>query len=348
MNVKIAPLQSDKKVCIVVPVYNAEKFLGHALNSLVSQTYTNWTAILVDDGSTDGSLEICRQYAAVDSRFRVLSKENGGVSSARNAGLAEAEGDYLAFLDSDDYLAQDALEKMVNAARIYNSQLVIMDIRMVDFTKPELGGTLLSSEWLKESPCCLDADAFREKRMRLVWFTVLMECLHGKLYDMALWKEQKITFPEELSLGEDFVANMRYFEATNRVVFIHECGHYYNCIQNSGSLAQKYRPDLFENKMLLMEALEAHLGGRESLSKPERDAFYCYAASNGLSAVERFILDSGLQEQEMHEGLQKKFAHPLFAEALNKASYIPDRFMGCMEAVKQQDLEYVEIGRAHV
>ena len=80
-------MNQNGKVSVIVPVYNAEKYLGYCLNSLLSQTYTNWEAILINDGSFDGSLEICKNYAELDSRFRVFTKENGGVSSARNYGL---------------------------------------------------------------------------------------------------------------------------------------------------------------------------------------------------------------------------------------------------------------------
>lgn len=341
MLVNIAPFNEEKKVCIIVPVYNAQKYLGYCLNSILSQSYTNWTAILVDDGSTDSSLEICRHYASIDHRFQVISKANGGVSSARNAGLAAAEGDYLEFLDSDDCLAQDTLEKQVKLAAEYHSQLVLMDIMMVDFSNPNLDRIMLSSAWLKQSPCLLSAEEFKEKRMQLVWHTVLLECLHAKLYDLSLWKSLGLTFPEELSLGEDFVTNMKYFEACNNAVFLQECGHYYNCIMGSSSLTQKYRPDLFEIKMYLIEKLEEHLGGRENLSAQERDALYCYAASNGLSCVEKAILDSGMREKKLIERLQEMFAHPVFSESLFHASYIPDRFVACIKPIKEKDLKEV-------
>ena len=334
-------VNNSKKVCIVVPVYNAEKFLGYCLNSILSQSHTNWTAILVDDGSKDGSLEICNRYAKLDPRFKVISQPNGGVSKARNKGLEYAEGDYLEFLDSDDCLAQDTLAKQIALAEEYNSQLVLTDIMMVDFTKPESDKVMLTSAWLKKSPCCLSAEEFKAKRMQLVWFTVLLECLHGKLYDLNLWKKLDLKFPEDLSLGEDFVANMRYFENCNNAVFLRECGHYYNCIQGSGSLAQKYRKDLFENKMLLMEKLEDHLGGRENLADPEKDAFYCYTASSGLGAVERDVLDSGMTRDQLIARIKQMLEYGLFRESLMNASYIPDRFVECVNAIKKNDLGFV-------
>ena len=334
----------NKKVCIVVPVYNAAKFLGHCLNSILSQTHTNWTAILVDDGSTDNSAEICQRYVNLDSRFRLVSKPNGGVSSARNAGLDLAEGDYLEFLDSDDCLAPNALERQISLAEQYNTPLVMMDIRMVDFSNPSENQTLLSSAWLQESPCQLTAEEFKAKKMRLVWFTVLLECLHAKLYDLSLWQKLNLRFPEDLSLGEDFVTNMKYFDACDNVVFVRECGHYYNCITASSSLTNKYRADLFEVKMYLNEAVEAHLGGREHLSDEEKDAFYCYVASNGLTCVEKMVLDSGYDHDAMIRRAEEMLNHPLFHESLCRAGYVPDRFNSYIDFFRNKDCEKVILG----
>ena len=98
-------------VSVVIPVYNAEKYIHKCIDGILSQTYHNTEIILVDDGSADNSLSICKEYAQKDSRIRVFSKENGGVSSARNMGMDEATGCYLMFLDSDDWLENDTIEK---------------------------------------------------------------------------------------------------------------------------------------------------------------------------------------------------------------------------------------------
>ena len=336
-----------KKVCIIIPVYNAEKYLGYCLNSILSQTYTNWNTILIDDGSTDGSLEICHNYAKLDARFLVYSKENGGVSSARNFGLRYAAGDYLGFVDSDDCLAPDALEKQVAVAVEKDSQLVVMDALIVDFQNPNNSHIMLNSSWLGQSPCILSSEEFQEKRMRLIWYTALLEGPWAKLYDLSLWKKLHLQFPEDMSLGEDFVTNMAYYAACNKVVFINECGYYYNQSSGSGSLSEKYRSDLFEVKMFLMKKLENHLGGREKLSEPERDAFDCYAASSGFLGVEQAVLASGMNEQQMVERLREMFADPLFTEAIRNAGYIPERFVACVEPALNGQFEKVIAHIAH-
>lgn len=101
------------RISIIIPVYNAEEYLDRCLESVLDQSFTSFEVILVDDGSTDSSPLICDRYSATDPRFRTVHKENGGVSTARNAGMDLAKGEYLMFLDSDDALLPDALERMM-------------------------------------------------------------------------------------------------------------------------------------------------------------------------------------------------------------------------------------------
>ena len=114
-------------ISIIVPVYKAEKDLVRCVDSILDQTYKDLEVILVDDGSPDNCGVICDSYAAKDPRVRVIHKENGGVSTARNAGLDVAGGDYIAFVDSDDYIDPDMYEKMMEKARIHDCDVVMCD-----------------------------------------------------------------------------------------------------------------------------------------------------------------------------------------------------------------------------
>lgn len=108
---------TEKLITVVVPVWNADRYLREALESLRSQTYALFEAILVDDGSTDGSAEICKEYCRADARFHLISRGNAGVSAARNAALDMARGEWIAFLDADDMMMPDALEVLMQSAR---------------------------------------------------------------------------------------------------------------------------------------------------------------------------------------------------------------------------------------
>ena len=105
-----------KKISVIVPVYNVEQYLDRCVNSIVQQTYQNLEIVLIDDGSPDQCPQMCDEWSKKDNRIKVVHKENGGLSSARNAGLDTASGEYIAFVDSDDYIDNQMLELMLNAA----------------------------------------------------------------------------------------------------------------------------------------------------------------------------------------------------------------------------------------
>lgn len=105
----------NELVSIIVPVYNTEEYIRQCLDSILNQTYQNFECLLINDGSSDNSSDICREYVAKDTRFRYFKKENGGVSSARNLGIELSEGDYTTFIDSDDWVDSDYLEVLYSA-----------------------------------------------------------------------------------------------------------------------------------------------------------------------------------------------------------------------------------------
>ena len=125
-------MTSKPVVSIIVPVYNTEKFLHRCIDSILTQTYTDFELLLIDDGSKDSSGTICDEYAAKDVRVRVFHKENGGVSSARNMGLDNARGEWITFVDSDDWIDDNYLEALYGACIVSGSDIVFCGFRVVD------------------------------------------------------------------------------------------------------------------------------------------------------------------------------------------------------------------------
>ena len=121
----------NEKVTVVIPVYNKEKYLCGSISSILSQTYENFELLLIDDGSTDNSPEICDEFTNKDARVRTIHKENGGVSSARNLGIESAEGSYITFLDADDELFPTALADMYFAAVENKADIAVGGIQNV-------------------------------------------------------------------------------------------------------------------------------------------------------------------------------------------------------------------------
>lgn len=123
-------------ISVIIPVYNAEKTIARCIDSVLEQTYQDFEILLIDDGSTDGGSEICITYAEKESRIRYIKKDNGGVSTARNRGVDEAQGKYITFIDSDDWFESATLERLVTTAEKHDADLVIPRTRMY-FCKPD-------------------------------------------------------------------------------------------------------------------------------------------------------------------------------------------------------------------
>ena len=112
-------------VSVIIPIYNVEKYLSECIESVINQTYSDLEIILVNDGSTDNCRDICERYKRKDSRIKLVHKNNGGLSSARNAGIDVANGDYYTFIDSDDYIMSDMIEQLVYAIQSANADVSI-------------------------------------------------------------------------------------------------------------------------------------------------------------------------------------------------------------------------------
>lgn len=120
----------NELISVVVPIYNVEKYLRQCLDSIQNQTYQNFECLLINDGSPDNSADICREYVEKDSRFKYFEKENGGLSDARNYGIRQSKGSYLTFVDSDDWLENDALQQLYDALK-KKMQILVLDVIIV-------------------------------------------------------------------------------------------------------------------------------------------------------------------------------------------------------------------------
>ena len=133
----------DKMISVIIPVYNVEKYLCECIDSVLGQTYQDYEVILVDDGSTDSSGTICDKYAETNSRIKVIHRKNGGLSEARNTGFDAANGEYIYFLDSDDYIRADALERMHEASKKTNADIYFFEAEVFYDDKENVDNSVL-------------------------------------------------------------------------------------------------------------------------------------------------------------------------------------------------------------
>ncbi len=210
-------------ISVIVPIYNTEKYLKKCIDSIISQTYTNLQIILVNDGSPDNSIEICNEYAKKDARIVIVNKQNGGLSSARNAGLGVATGHYVVFVDSDDYIKEDALDKMMS----------IMDETQADIA-------YMSSYIVNEQYEIMYQKLRTKEEIRVFDNTVLLEEMcnrkQGASVCGAIFKREifdKHLF-EENRLNEDYLFNATLcIKEDLTIAATSYCGYYYFVRQNS-------------------------------------------------------------------------------------------------------------------
>ena len=212
---------------IIVPVYKAEQYLHRCIDSILAQTFTDWELLLIDDGSPDRSGEICDEYAEKDKRIRVFHKENGGVSSARNWGIDEAKGEWIAFVDSDDMLENNyLLDFQIDD---YKADLYIQGYKKIKNGRVIDVKNLLCKENSFES---IVASAEDNNIINSPCF---------KLFRTSIIKENNIRFDTRLSIGEDHLFSLQYLLCINKIGYTHASGYYY-MLKDEESLTNRVFP----------------------------------------------------------------------------------------------------------
>ena len=219
---KIADYESKALISIIVPIYNVEKYLKQCLDSIQDQSYQNFECLLINDGSPDNSADICKEYVSKDPRFRYIEKENGGVSSARNLGLEHSKGEYITFIDSDDWVDSDYLEVLYKSLTDEKADVAVSTYKQFNmddnnyyvhsyqrgyekkiFTGPELIDEFIALDTFDHS-------------YRFVCGKLVRKCLLDK-----------IAFNEKTTLGEDMEFWLKLYLISNKIVYVNRDSYVY-------------------------------------------------------------------------------------------------------------------------
>ena len=238
----------DGIVSVVVPIYNVEKYLDRCILSIVNQTYTNLEIILVDDGSPDNCPQICDAWAAKDPRIKVVHKENAGLGMARNTGIDYATGEYLCFVDSDDYIEEAMIEECYSAAKQQAADIVcfgndklaangnVIETRIPTTPKNVFDGEEIVEQFL---PMALSHNI----RTGENWNLSLSACF--TMFSLKAINEMGWRFVSEREIiSEDFYSVLKFYRYINRAVVINKVFYHYTT--NPASLTQTYRKDRYE------------------------------------------------------------------------------------------------------
>ena len=247
-------------VSVVLPIYNVERYLNRCVKSVVNQSYKNLEIILVDDGSQDNCPILCDEWAKKDYRIKVIHKKNAGLGYARNTGIENATGEYICFIDSDDYIALDTIEKAYKSVMESKSDVVYYGYNVVDSNrnvtqvfKPEIDKLIYKGKEVTDIifPELISPDYSKGKRMNLM----LSACT--AVFSMKLIKDANWKFVSERKIiSEDVYSLTMLFGFIKCVSIVPEACYYY--CQNNTSLTRTYRKDRYEkikdfyNKTILL------------------------------------------------------------------------------------------------
>ena len=242
----------DFLVSVIIPVYNVSKYLDRCLNSILNQTYANLEIILVDDGSKDSSGQICDRYARMDSRIKVIHKENGGLGFARNSGLDIATGAYIVFIDGDDYIGADHIDSMIRLIANTGTDTCLAGHTKVYADKKIEHKNVCAGKVFKGNvkeeilPRMCGADNNGNDYIEM---SVCMVMLSNEII-----KNNHLRFVSEREyISEDLVFDFSYYQLSKGVC-VSELTDYYYC-DNNGSLTTKYRADRFESQIKMYTML---------------------------------------------------------------------------------------------
>lgn len=312
------------KVSIIVPVYNVEEYIERCVNSLINQTLTDIEIILVDDSSTDSSLEICKKIALEDNRIKVIHKANEGAGMARNSALEIATGKYIGFVDSDDYIEPDMFKSLYEIAEKYSSDLVMSGVIFVD-------GNMFSQEGDHIRKTYFDKDTHFEteedlNKLKMGIIGALPEDIDDSKYGMSIWKNlfrheiirrNNLVFQSEREmLSEDALFMIDFISHIKRATGINEA--FYNYCRNGESISKSYKKDRFEKSLIFANEVEKRF--KKDILKKEYQIYiyrFWQAMCRVICSQEiMHAMDNSVKYSELKKRLKTICTHSLTVEAL--------------------------------
>lgn len=260
-------------VSVIVPCFNSAKTIARTLGTIVVQSYSNLEIIVVNDGSTDNTTAVVKKIG--DSRISIIEKENGGVSTSRNAGIDAASGDFIVFIDSDDRIAEDMIEKMASKIMANPNSLVVCGKQIGErkITVPK------------------DIDISKDVPKHVV--TSILKNGHlyspcNKIYNLKIIKEYNIRFVKKVNFGEDLIFNLDYLKRAESIYYLKGCLYFYDLTDGGESSTNKSD---YKFRTIMLEHLRSYLGDR--MKEPSIAIKYNLIQLRWRVSVERAKLKQG-------------------------------------------------------
>ena len=297
---------NEDLITVIIPVYNVEKYLPRCIDSIINQTYTNLEIILIDDGSLDRCGEICDQYAEKDKRVKVIHKENGGVSSARNVGLDNASGIYVTFIDADDWVEENYLYILLSNIVKKNADIAICNYNRVT-------GNSIVSNSLQNDTKLINSKEYLIK--------VLNPQTGFGFCWMKLIKRESINnirFNETLTVGEDAIFNIEIAKNVTTIVSLEEA--LYNYRNRSSSVVKKYDTNYVEKYLRAIQATRKYIFDNYK-EKDIIQNYYNFVAFHVLLIAVNYCYNPKNEIKNKKKLLRKICSYDDFKEGIEKSNY---------------------------
>ena len=276
-------------ITVIVPVYNTEKYLISCVNSILSQSYQNMEIILVEDGATDGSPLLCDELASRNDKVRVIHKTNGGLSSARNAGLDDAKGEYVCFIDSDDYVTKDYISTLYELITVHNT-----DLAKIDYAE------VTSDEYFEKSVNS-HPKLYRNGEVEKAYLELKVDSACVFMYRRELIGSTRFIVGKT---SEDIPFNFEIFRKAKSFVYlpVKKYCYYYN----QGSISNGPLKKHMMNYLYFREEIyQYYLKQNDSYLVNDAEVLYARAAMGLLSRMALFGISDDLDEKTQHKQLRK-------------------------------------------
>lgn len=306
-NLKGKSLMNNIKFSVLIPVYNVEKYIRQCLDSVACQTYENFEVVIIDDGSTDDSGNICDEYAKEDSRFRVIHKENGGLLCARREAIKIATGNYFMFLDSDDYWEKGLIERVADVIQQYCCDMVIFRLKNIYSDRTENTIKLFENESIFEN----------EDKTELYKITLESDNLNNLVTKVVhrdiVDTENEYSDMKDISYGEDLLQSVTLLLNAKRVVYIEDAMY---CYRRGTGMTRSVTPKSKEN-IIKVKTKIAHMYKEKGLNLSESIEKGMY---NFLSDFDRYILYAYIADPvELRDKLKYIFNTEFYKKAKKSA-----------------------------
>lgn len=283
-------------ITVGVAVYNVEKYLSICIDSLVNQTFSNIEIILVDDGSTDSSGRICDEYASKDSRIRVIHKKNGGLGTARQAALENANGDYLYVCDADDWVETTILEKLYNRAKETGA-----DIEMCDYISEYGDGKKTFSCYGKKvskNQSTIIYDTLNDHFPSSVW---------SRLFKRSIFQDNNISWEAGINMGEDFLIFLKVLQVPVVIDYLPEPLYHYRRMPGESSLTNKVTLSSYNQMLYIQRWIESN-----------------YNNSSFTKGINHYLINIAFAGLRVEEGMSAAYYRKTSTKKISVKSLIND------------------------